>query len=739
MLRFLITMCVAVIASVAADGAQKLDLKSIAAGDFRGESIAEITPLADGETYAQISADQKRIEQYSFKTGKLTATLLNLETIRVQGGRKVETIDGYILSPKGDKMLIETNRQAIYRRSATADYYIYEMDNNRLVPLDDKGGQQAPMFSPDGTMIAFVREGNIFLVKMLYDNALSQVTKDGKQGEVINGLADWVYEEEFSTTTSMVFTADSRQLCWIRFDETAVKEYSIQLYKGLNPSREANLNYPGEYRYKYPKAGEDNSKVSAHSFDIKSKKTSLLQVPLEPDGYMPRIEATADPTKIAIFTMNRHQDCMRIYTVNPLSTEAKLVIEDKVDKYIKEESMRSTLITPSGIVLASERDGWNHLYLYTLTGQLKRRITQGEFEVKDVYGYDEATGDTYYASNQKGWGEKQVYVAHLNGKTECLTPQAGFNTALFSSTYKYFINTWSDLNTPPVISIISNKGKALTTLVDNHELKAKWAKVEEATREMFNLTTSEGVELAGWMVKPAGFNPSKKYPVIMYQYGGPGNQQVQNRWSIGGLGQGAVLEQYMAQEGYVVVCVDGRGTGGRGAAFEKSTYLRLGEQEAADQVETALWLGRQTYVDADRIGIWGWSYGGWNTLMSMSEGRPVFKAGVAVAPPTCWRYYDTVYTERYMRTPNENPSGYDDVNPISRASKLSGALLLCHGMADDNVHLQNSVEYAEALVQADKDFKELFYANRNHGIAGGNTHHHLFRQIMGWFEQNMKD
>lgn len=714
---------------------ERLDLKAVAGGDFAGEALTRVEPMADGETYAQISKDGKQVVKYSFKTGKQVGVIFDANAVR---GANIGSIDGYVMSPDGRRMLIQTHTKRIYRRSFTAEYYIYTLGNSSVVPLSDGGPQQTPIFSPDGNQIAFVRDNNIFLVKLLYDNAESQVTKDGKRNEVINGIPDWVNEEEFATNSSMVFTADSKQICWIRYDESAVKEYSMQMFKGSNPSMDEYADYPGFYSYKYPVAGGENSKVAVYSYDIKSRQTRKMQLPLDADGYIPRIKMTSDPTKVAIFTLNRHQDNLSIYMANPLSTVCQLVIQDKVDKYFKEEAMANIKITDRHILMPSDRDGYMHLYLYTLGGQLKRRVTRGNYEVTDVYGYDEATGDVYYAANELGPQDKQVYVAHQNGKTERLTAREGYNSATFSAGYKYFINTWSDINTPVVYTLNNNSGKVLSTLVDNKGLKEKLAAYDLGTRELFSFTTSEGVKLNGWMVKPAGFDAPRRYPVIMYQYGGPGNQQVLNSWNIGMCGQGALLEQYMAQQGYIVVCVDGRGTGGRGAEFEKCTYLRLGELEAKDQVETALWLGSQPYVDKNRIGIWGWSYGGWNTLMSMSEGRPVFRAGVAVAPPTSWRYYDTVYSERYMRTPKENPSGYDEVNPMARVDKLSGALLICHGLADDNVHFQNTAEYTEALVQADKDFKENIYTNRNHSIYGGNTRNHLFRQIVNFFNAEMK-
>ena len=715
--------------------AGRLTLKDITSGEFVAERLNDVTPLADGETYAQMSDDGQRIVAYSFRTGKQMAVLFDAATAR---GPKVSRVDGYIVSPDGSRLLIQTQTKYIYRHSFTATYYIYTIQNNKLEPLSDGGPQQAPLFSPDGNVIAFVRDNNIHLVKLLYDNAESQVTKDGKFGEVINGVPDWVYEEEFSTSQSMVFTADSKQIVWIRYDERQVKQYSMQLFKGKAPERTEFSEYPGEYAYKYPVPGGKNSDVRVLSYDIKSHQTRTMDLPLDADGYIPRLLPTEDPTKVAVVTMNRHQDRLGIYMANPLSTLCQLVVEDKVDKYIKEETLEGIRITSQHILLPSERDGYNHLYLYALNGQLKRQIGQGQTVVTEVYGLDDATATVYYAAKTASPADQQVYVSQANGKEQALARPSGMNRATFSVGCKYFINTWSDLHTPPVYTLHDNKGKQLATLIDNKALQHKMAQYDLGTVELMQLTTSENVTLNGWIVKPRDFNPQKRYPVIMYQYSGPGSQQVLNQWGVGMCGSGAVLEQLMAQQGYVVCCVDGRGTGGRGADFEKCTYLRLGELEARDQVETALWLGSQPWVDKNRIGIWGWSYGGWNTLMSMSEGRPVFRCGIAIAPPTNWRYYDTIYTERYMRTPNENQAGYDQVNPIARASQLSGALLICHGLADDNVHYQNTAEYVEALVQADKDFQQLVYTNRNHSIRGGNTRNHLFRQCMNFFDRELQ-
>lgn len=713
---------------------QDLDLKRITQGAYRAEGIMAVVPAADGESYMQLSRDGKRVVRSSFKTGKEIETVFDVATAH---GAQLDNIEGYIMSPDGKRMLVQTATQEIYRHSFTAEYYIYTIASRKLVPLSKNGAQQTPLFSEDGTMIAFVRNNNIFLIKLLYDNAESQVTKDGRMNEIINGIPDWVNEEEFSNDRAMVFSADSKQLVWVRYDESKVREYSMPLYKGLAPEQEENTEYPGAYTYKYPVAGADNAKCTVWSFDIASRQTRQLQVPVDADGYVPRILSTGDAQKILVLTLNRHQDCLRVYQTNPLSTVSQLLIEDKTAKYVKEECASWFQVTDKYMLLPSERDGWMHLYLYNMNGQLLRQVEQGNYEVSDVYGIDDTTGDVYYASHEQGPCDQRIYVAHANGRRECLTSQTGWSSGIFSNNYKYFIHSWSNLNTPPVITLCNANGKVMETLVDNNALKEKLAELHLGKKEFITFTTSEGVTLNGWMVKPADFNASKRYPVIMYQYSGPGSQQVKDAWSIGMNGQGAVLEQYLCQQGFICVCVDGRGTGGRGADFEKCTYLRLGELESRDQVETALWLGQQPYVDKERIAIWGWSYGGFNTLMSMSEGRPVFCAGVAIAPVTSWRFYDSIYTERFMRTPRENPSGYDQ-NPISRVGQLHGALLLCHGSADDNVHLRNAAEYTEALVQADKDFQQLVYTNRNHSIYGGNTRNHLFRQCVRFLKKELQ-
>lgn len=712
---------------------EPLKITDVTKGTFRAERISGINPIVGSNEYAQISLDGRRIEKYSFKTGKMTGVLFDIDKLG-DGGVPIEEFDDYELSADGQTLLIQTNTQSIYRRSFTAEYYIYKVKDKTLCPLSPNGPQQVPTFSPDGKQIAFVRANNIFITDGQTER---QITTDGVFNEVINGIPDWVNEEEFSFNNAMAWSADSHTISWIRYDETNVKTYALQLFKGDTPSYDELTDYPGEYAYKYPKAGQDNAVVSAWSYDVKSGTTRKYDLPLDADGYIPRIKTTQQPDQIVLYTMNRHQDTLRLYAATPSTGKCRLLIEEKSNGYVKEEAMEHIIVGKNLILLPSDRDGYMHLYLYDFNGKMIRQVEQGDYDVTDVYGFDERTGNIFYQSASPTPMNREVYQVDKNGNQSLLTPRKGWNSAVFSGDYAYFVNTWSDRQTPYVYTVCNQSGKRLRTIIDNQEIKEKILSADIPQKDFFQFTTGEGHTLNGWMMKPVDFDSHRKYPVIMFQYGGPGNQQVIDSWNIGSMGNGGLYDAYLTQRGFIVVCVDGRGTGGRGTAFEKCTYLRLGDLESKDQVETALWLGRQPYVDADRIGIWGWSFGGFNTLMSMSEGRPVFRAGVAVAPPTNWKYYDSIYSERYMRTPQENPDGYA-VNPIQRADQLHGALLICHGTADDNVHPQNTYEYVEALVQADKDFKENLYTNRNHSIYGGNTRTHLLRQIAQFFEQELK-
>lgn len=712
----------------------QVTLRDVSRGTYRASNIYGIKPMLDGQYYTQISPDRKRIVKYSFKTGKQVEAIFDVEKVR---DCTLKYFDDYIMSPDEKLILIQTKTRSIYRRSFTAEYYIYNVKNNTIEPLSKNGPQQVPLFSPDGFQIAFVRNNNIFLVKLLFGNSESQITKDGEYNKVLNGIPDWVYEEEFGFNRAFDFSADSKMIAYIRFDESQVPMYKFPLYKGMNPEYTEFATYPGEYTYKYPKSGEVNSTVSVHTYDIKSHVTRKMDLPLDKDGYIPRIKFTSDPEKLAIMTLNRHQNRFDLYMANPKSALCKVAIRDESEQYIKEDEYSNIKFYPENIVLMSERDGYNHLYLYTIGGNLVKQITKGKFEVKSFLGWDKQSNVFYYTSNEGSPLRTAVYKIDGKGKKTKLSTRTGTNDAIFSSNYSYYINTFSNISTPTLITINDNKGKELATMLDNKKLKEKIATLTLPQKEFFTFRTAEGVELNGWMMKPANFDATKKYPVIMHQYSGPGSQQVLDRWGIGSFSDAGMFEAYMADRGYISVCVDGRGTGGRGAEFEKCTYLFLGVKESHDQVEAAKYLGTLPYVDGSRIGIWGWSFGGYNTLMSMSEGSNVFKAGVAIAAPTDWRYYDSVYTERFMRTPKENGDGYDAGSAIKRAPKMHGSLLLIHGTADDNVHLQNMAEYSEALVQAGVQFDEHIYINRNHGISGGNTRNHLMNRVANFFLRNL--
>ena len=710
-----------------------LTLKSITDGTFGAHGIYGVNPLDDGESYSQL-VDGKRIVVSSFKTGEQTGVLFDVDNTK--GKIKLSRIDGYTMSPNQKNILIRTKTQGIYRHSTTAVYYIYNVQNRTLAPLSDGGPQECPLWSPDGNLVGFVREGNLFIVKLLFDNAEVQVTKDGKFNSIINGKADWVYEEEFVTNRSFDFNADGTVLAWIRYDESQVPLFSFPMYKGMLPEIQANAEYPGAYEYKYPIAGQPNSQVTVHTFDIKSRATRQVRVPLDAEGYIPRIKFSSDPDKLLILTQNRHQDNLKVWVANPRSAECRCIVTDEVKPYVADNAYTHFTTIQDGFILLSERSGYAHLYQYNLLGTQKREIGKGTDIITDFYGYDEKTGTYYYQAKDGGPLRTGVYKCDAKGKVTPISTEAGQNSAIFSKNFKHLMLTHHSATTPPTYTLRDAKGKVTKTLQDNAPLKQKIDGMNLASIEFFNFQTQDGVDLNGIMVKPANFDASKKYPVILFQYSGPGSQQVQDSWYAGNC-SAALLERYLAQEGFVSVIVDGRGTGGRGAEFEKQTYLKLGQLESHDQVETAIYLSKQPWVDAKHIGIWGWSFGGFNTLMSMSEGRPVFYAGVAVAPPTSWRYYDTVYTERFMRTPKENPEGYD-CSPISRAKNLSGSLLIIHGSADDNVHYRNVAEYTEALVHADKDFRQLTYTNRNHSIYGGNTRNHLYRQLVNHFKQSIK-
>jgi dipeptidyl-peptidase-4 len=705
---------------------QQLTIEDINAGQYYARSIRGVTPMNDGEHYTQLSPDNKRIVKYSYKTGKEVGVIFDVETARECD---LEKIQGYIFSPDEKRILIETEREPIYRRSYSSVYHLYSVENNKLSELTE-GKIRIPVFSPDGNLIAFVRDNNIFLIKLLYGGSESQITKDGEINKVINGAPDWVYEEEFGYNSALTFSPDNKMIAYVRWDESNVKSFEFPMYKGDCPAYMQYAEYPGKYTYKYPVAGEDNSKVSVKTFDIFSKVTRTMQLPIEDDAYIPRIRFTNNPEQLAIMTINRHQNRFDMYYANPRSGVCKLILRDESNWYIKESLYDNIKFYDKYFSLLSEKDGFAHLYWYTINGTLVKQVTQGEFEVKSFLGWDEKSNTFYYVSNEGSPLRTAVWKTDGKGRKTCLSQKEGTNNAMFSTGMKYFINFFNNTETPTEVTINDNNGKTIATLMDNADLKAKVAGMKMPEKEFFTFTTPEGYELNGWMMKPVDFDPSKKYPVLMFQYSGPGSQQVLDTWSVS-------WETYMATQGYIAVCVDGRGTGGRGAAFEKCTYLSIGVKEADDQVSAAKYLGTLPYIDKDRIAIWGWSYGGYMTLMSMSQGSNVFKAGIAVAAPTDWRFYDTVYTERFMRTPQENKEGYDKASAINRIDKLHGKLLMVHGTADDNVHYRNMAEYCEELVQHDKYCDMQIYTNRNHNIMGGNTRNHLYKKLTNYIKENL--
>ena len=709
-----------------------LTLDDIISGTFYGNTLGSITPMADGEHY--LKAEDNCILKYSFKTGAVTDTILNLSTAR---GERLPFLGRFILSPTEDIILLEQHVQKIFRRSYTADYYIFTIRNNKIDPLTTGGPVQVPSFSPDGHNIAFVRDNNIFIVKLLFNNAEVQVTKDGEIGKIRNGIPDWAYEEEFGLVRAYEFSADSRMIAWIRFDESNVGSYNLPFFL-TRPDRDSYSQELVTYRpQQYPTAGAANSKVSVHSFDIKSSVIRDMDLKLDSTSYIPRIKFVEnDDNDLFIFTLNRRQNKLEIYSANPRSTVCTLILREQDERYIDEFGYMDTRFFGNQFIMQSERDGHRHLYLYGINGQLKRQITSGDFDVLALHGYDPKSGTVYYESNETGIYDCAVWKIDGKGKKTRLTEEKGTSHAVFSTGYKYFINTWSDMSTPYIVTCCDAKGNKLEVIEHNGDVITAAVKYGLARKENFSFETVDGTTLYGWMVKPADADESHPCPVILYQYSGPGSNEVTNEWGAG-FYPGAAFESLLTKKGYAVAVVDGRGTGRRGSDFKKQTYKHLGVMESQDQVEAAKYLGSLPYIDAERIAIWGWSYGGYNTLMSMSEGTPVFKCGVAVAPVTDWRYYDAPYTERFMQEPKENADGYHDASALDRINKLHGRLLIVHGLDDDNVFFSNTASYIDALVNAGVDFDMQVYPGKEHSITGTAHRKHLFTRIIRFFEDNL--
>ena len=682
--------------------------------------------MNDGLHYTTYDRQKGAVVKYSYKTGEAVDTLVKITAL------KLNDFSDYHFSADETKLLLETNVQSIYRHSYTAENYIYDLNSKKINPLSDKKEQQLATFSPEGSKVAFAYQNNVYY-KDLASGKEVQVSNDGTKNQILNGIPDWVYEEEFGFSKAFDWSIDGNKLAYIRFDESKVKTFDMTVFAGAVPKLENNKLYQENRQWKYPKAGEDNSVVSVHIFDLKNNKTVKADIGSETDIYIPRIKWTKDANKLSIIRLNRLQNQLEILFAEAATGKTKVIYTEKNKYYIDTDMYDNIEYLSDGkhFVYTSEKSGFNHIYYQSIDGKTSTQVTKGNWDVTSFSGYDEKNKLFYYTSAEASPLVRDIYVTDIKGKKKKkLNAETGSNRANFSNSYKYYINSFSSIDKPTYVTLHDSNGKLIRVLKDNQQLADKVKEYGGVNKSFFLFKTSENVELNGWMVKPHDFDANKKYPVLMYQYSGPNSQSATNRWDFG-------WYQMLAQKGYITVCVDGRGTGARGEAFRKITYKELGKYETVDQIETAKYLGTLAYVDAKRIGIWGWSFGGYETLLAMTKGADYFKAGIAVAPVTNWRYYDNIYTERYMRTPQNNASGYDDNSPINHAEKLKGKLLLVHGTADDNVHVQNSMEMSEALVQAGKQFQQFYYTNRNHGIYGGYTRYHLYTMMTDFILDNL--
>jgi len=714
------------IGSYAGKGGSSDMLKDIVDGNYKPKAPQPMKSMLDGEFYTHLSADGKTISKYSYKTGKVEQVLFDADKTK---GAKVQRIEGYFFSPTEKLMLVYTNSEKIFRRSFVADYYIYDPDRNKLEALSDSVGKlRDPLFSPNGRNIVFGKGNDLRLKKLDYGTE-TLVTRTGEGGNIFNGITDWLYEEEFGSTSLITWSPDSKYIAYVSLDETNVADYAFDVYGKYPFKSDADL-YPTNTKFKYPKAGTANPIPSLYIFDVYYKNTKKVEMTEDGDFYMPRLKWIDNTEELAVFVLNRNQDRLRMLDVNSKSLITKVLLEDKSNTYVDYQSINFVqFLKDNKFTFISEKDGYRHLYLYNANGILDKQLTSGNYDITNFYGYDSIKKMFYYQAAENSPMGRDVYSVDLKGKKTLLTDGKGTSNASFNNTFTLFVKESSTANTPTQYDVCSASGRSVRVLEDNADLAQRTASLQK--KEFMTIKNAEGIDLNAWMIKPAGFDASKKYPVVMYQYSGPNFQEVMDEFSVG-------LEQNLAANGFVVVCVDGRGTGARGEQFRKCTYQHLGEMEAKDQIAAAKYLGTLPFVDKAKIGIWGWSYGGFTTLMSMSTGENVFAAGVAVAALTDWKFYDTAYTERYMRRPQENLTGYDRSSPMALASKLNGNLLLIAGTADDNVHIQNTYEYAEQLVQANKQFDMQIYTNRNHSINGGNTRYHLYTRITNFFLDKLK-
>ena len=688
---------------------------------FRTKGISGMLPLSDGERYLTLNSNQLKI--YTYKTGEQTGVLLDGNKLSPNGGDTLK-ITSYILSPNEEQILIPAETEEIYRHSSKSHFYIWNTTNETLTALSHHGKQRIPQFSPDSKKVAFVRDNNLF-IKDLYADIETQITHDGKFNEIIYGTTDWVYEEEFGFTTAFFWSPDGRYIAYYRFDECHVKEYQMTFYGDL---------YPEQYTYKYPKAGEDNSLVDIFIYDVSAKKTEKVNIGNETDQYVPRIMWMQTGNQLAVYRLNRLQNHLEILLITASDMSEQKIYDEQNRCYINVGN--SFTFTPDGkyFLLTSEKDGYNHIYLYGIDGKLVKQLTKGKYDVDKIVGFDSKTQTVYFRASKNVPHNREVYSVDFKGNIKEIATQSGMNDVFFSSGFQYYVHTWSDANHPTVFTLFDAKGKKLRVIEDNAELLQKSKDYQFGQKEFFDFKTSQGYSLNGWMLKSNDYNPSKRYPVLIYVYGGPGSQTVLNGWQ-----GGALWYRMLAQEDILVVSVDGRGTGFRGEEFKKMTYLQLGKYETEDQIEVAKYLVNEGIALPENIGIYGWSYGGYMSALCMTKGADYFTTGIAVAPVTTWRYYDNIYTERFMRTPKENPSGYDDNSPINHAAEMKGKFLIIHGTTDDNVHAQNTMDMVSALIDANVDFEMFLYPNNNHFIStGNNTTYHLYQKMTKFLKENLK-
>lgn len=693
-------------------------------GTFAAKSAPGFNFMNDGRHYTL--QEGSKIQQYDLTTGKIVQTILDAATLANTAGFNGELQD-YALSADEQKMLISSELEPLYRHSFKGRFFVYDRTSKNLKPLSEKGKISLAFFNPQGTKVAFVFENNLY-VKDLASNQTTQVTMDGKINAIINGGMDWVYEEEFALTQGYEWSPDGQKLAFYRFDESAVKEFTMTMFY--------NELYPEYETFKYPKVGEKNSVVTIQIYDLNTGKTVQAQTGAETDIYIPRMRWTTNPNQLCIFRMNRLQNQLELLLTDATSGTTQVFFTEKNKYYIEESGLDQVQFLADGksFLFTSERDGWRHLYLGTFDGKTQQ-LTRGNWEVSEVYGLDEKNRTVYYQAAEKSPMERQVYAIGLDGKgKKALADAKGWNAARFSSTFDYYVLTHSTVNTPPTYTVYDRAGKQIRTVESNRALASKMTEYKLGNAEFFSFKTKDKVDLNGWLIKPLNFKPNRKYPVLMFVYGGPGSQQVVDRFS----GGNYFWFQMLAQQDFVVACVDNRGTGGRGEEFKKMTYLQLGKYETMDQIEAARYLGAQPYVDRNRIGIFGWSYGGYMSSLCILKGSDVFNSAIAVAPVTNWKWYDSIYTERYMQTEKENAKGYEDNSPVNFTDRLKGNYLLVHGMGDDNVHFQHTAEMANALIKSNKQFDTYFYPNRNHGISGGNTRLHLYNKMTRFLEEHLK-